>query len=365
MDGSFFELVTRYSQRPHHDPGENRLTAVLTATLQQRPSLARDLLNRLLPQLTMKEEPRVETQTTARLADGGHAFLDMEITTEGPPRTIIWVEVKLTSGESGPDQFEKCQATLAGKSNQSVLIILAPTSMRADLGGLSSAREWRPNRAVSPHWISWEDLYEALQELLDQLTDAWTKWAVGDLLKYLEMEGLKPVPVTRAHVSALGAIAEAEKALLALIANVEQGLTESFGQPDRRDWPRDRYYELRYPPAKVDDRENWSGDTYFAWGFENSSIFAGIFTPAHDGPFDGMSPAAIESWRASFGSGDWERPWESETEYWVWKVTPLDRVVREAGESIDQQANVVTGFVRGTWDKIATSVADRTGSASN
>lgn len=158
-------LTDRYSERPNHDPGENRLTAALTGVLQVHPSLARALMKHIVPHLVLEEDPAVKTQTTIRLTDGRHAFLDMEITASTPEPTNVWKEVKRTSGESGSDQFEKYQQTLAEKKGQRVMLILAPSHMRTHLGQLPPAHEWRPDADVCPHWISWEDVYEALAAL--------------------------------------------------------------------------------------------------------------------------------------------------------------------------------------------------------
>jgi hypothetical protein len=354
MPGSFFELVTRYSERPHRDPGENRLTAVFTAVLQERPSLARSLLASLLSRLVLHEDPTVETQTTVRLADGRHAFLDMEIATSHPVPTTVWVEVKRTSGESGPDQFEKYRQALDLKTGQRVLLVLAPSSMRAHFGTLPLADEWRPNAVVAAHWVSWEEVYSALARLVGDPTDSWEAWAVQEFLRYLETEGMNPIPVERTHVTALANIAGAAKAVATLIANVERRVSIGIGAPEERTvTARDHYYELRYPAGRFESSGDWAPGVALAWGIDRAELFAGICTPGDGGPVGEMDDAVIGEWRAGFGDEDWRRLPGSE--FWIWKVLPLDRIVEAGG--VEQQVERAVEFIQSTFGEIVASLA--------
>lgn len=354
MRGSFFELVTRYSERPRRDPGENRLTAVLAAVLQERPSLARRLVTSLLPQLALDENPAVNTQTTIRLADGRHAFLDMEITAQGPPPTTVWIEVKRTSGESGIGQFEKYRRALALKGGRRALLILSPVNMRAHLGALPPAREWCADAPVVARWVSWEEAYSALAELRAELIDPWEEWAVDELLLYLDMEGLQPMPVKHAHVAALATIDDAAKAVTTLVANVEHSLAIQLGEPaERSEAPRTYYYELRYRPARVDPGGNWAAGVRIAWGVDRTEFFAGICTPDESAPTDGMDVARTEDWRASFDDAEWRRI--PGLEYWIWKVLPLE-VLADAGGMAEQAEHAAT-FARETIGEIVASLA--------
>jgi hypothetical protein len=352
VPGSFFELVTRYSERPRRDPGENRLTAVFTAVLQARPSLARALLTCLLPRLVLNEDPAVDTQTTIRLADGRHAFLDMRIAASTPVPTTIWVEVKRTSGESGADQFEKYQRALELEAGQRVLRILAPSWMRAHLGALPRAGDWRPSVGASPHWLSWEEVYSALAGLGTDATHPWEAWAVPELLRYLEMESLDPIPVEHAHVAALANIAWATKAVATLIGNVERRAAIRMGEPrERTVTARDHYYELRYPVERVEPGGNWAPGVSIAWGVGRAEFFAGICTPGDSGPLRGMDDAGTEEWRAGFGNDDWRRM--PGPEYWIWKVLPLDRIAEASG--IEEQVDRALAFVQSTLDELIAS----------
>lgn len=335
---NFFDLITRYSQRPARDPGENRLTAIVTAVMQQQPDLASAVLREFVPALSDLPTLETETQVPVRLANGRYGFVDLVL--RGDELTV-WVEVKRTSGRSGPDQFDKYAATLQEyPSGRRALLVLAPAQMRTQLGTLKPAKSWASESPVEALWVSLEDLHKALCRF-DPGDDQWLSWALEETRAYLELEGFAFMPVNEKHVAALDTIDEARQAVVALVDNVQSALAESLGE-GTRDVDEPNYAELRYDPAKFAPDVPWHDGAQLSWGVDTTEIFAGIASGPAAAPLQDMSNERIESWlaarKAEASSGG-----RVEAD-WVWRVLPLREVA--AVEDPAEQVRCVTEFVK-------------------
>ncbi len=116
------EQLTRYAVRSHQDPRENRLTAGLVATL----GLSQPLTRRVLAQWGV-DVPASGTIRVVGQEPVGVGYIDLAITTETPAPETVWIEAKLHSALSGPNQVRKYQCALNaaadGKSKHLLLLV--------------------------------------------------------------------------------------------------------------------------------------------------------------------------------------------------------------------------------------------------
>ena len=297
---SLFGQVSRLVGTPGYTPREDRLTECFAALLERVPGLGLHLVIAWLetdPRTTgagermghtagswsvLKSMPldalrRVRTQVTV---PGGRVDLELRFAID-PDVTahevVVRVEVKHgIDPHSG--QLGIYERTLPQTGGPHAVVLLAP---RADLGGY--AAEEVP---ASVSRRSWQRTANRIKSF-DVAAEPVASWLIEEFCTYLQEEQLMdPEAVGPEHLTALGFIAEANRALALVCERAHQYLVSTTtvpGPPTKESQPRSGrldgpyrvgYSAWWYPPPQL-DKERWN-DVWFEWGTQGSNREAGV-----------------------------------------------------------------------------------------
>ena len=357
--GETIRLLTQHFVRPMHDPGENRLTAALVALLSQSDVLARRVLKAWVPKASDGGPIKVCMHRAVGSPGGHHVgWVDLEILTGDRlrPSVIVWIEVKLGSRLSGPNQLAKYLAGLraAYPGARKLVVLLAPAHRRSafNLMPLSSVIDPRPDEA---YFVSLQDLYgEIARPLGQQGNRHHFTWLRREVLGYMESEGIsKPARLSKSHVQTLNRIDPAEDAVEVVLDEAAQLVAKRWRASNKTQLEKN-YWEYRYLPYRQGAvRKGWRRTSEFGWGVQPPQIFAGVYFDRTKGPIVGNDLWLADREAENDPGAD---AWEIDAEGrrgWVMRTMPLMDLANAS--TVNDQAKVIADFVLRAFEDLSKS----------
>ena len=282
----------------------------------------------------------VTVQRAVRLSKARRGFIDLEL--DFGDGHLVWVEIKLRSPESGPDQLEKYQQALARLGGKGRLILLIPADRRAEFPHLGRIQGGTRGSLLCD---TWQDIYDKLDTWRSQQRGR-VRWFVSEILDYMKEAQLMSTPLKPKHVQALQTVVEADGALSRIIDEVHEQLPEEM--VGRRDDMRSKrlhdlaYRELRYTAARPSpwDGTKTRGSARRVWGVDLSdpAFFAGVV-------FDRRGKLASDQhWRDAFTSDTGWQSWSDRDEEWRYRTRALKDLM-DVGRTRQDQIKLVRTFV--------------------
>jgi hypothetical protein len=313
---SVIDLLTRYHLSGARDPGENRLTAALAAMLEVDESrdLARALVAPLLEAVKSAHQVAVWCQRPVDLGTDGRGFVDLELSFDS--RYVVWIEAKIHSRESGPDQLSKYRTALERLAPDAwALIVLAPARRRREF----------PDDVPGQHFVSWQSVSARLLDWRASHADHET-WLADQVLDHMKGLHLMEQALEPQHVDALKVANEAEDALTLLLDAVGHAVEPKQHGVLSGGKIVGGYVErvLNGPSPQV------------AWGVDipNDVFFAGLRYER------ARPPGEILRWEASV---DWQHDTSDATYGWWYTTLGVDEVTQLP--STRAQIEAVSTFV--------------------
>lgn len=358
------ELLTRYPVRDRFDAREDRLTAAVVAALHQSHGLRAQLIEDLW---NSSDEPRplpatwlsstVTGQKPVVLA-GQAWFVDIELTAANAA-TRVWIEAKVASGLSGPDQLDKYARALAGqRGDDRLLVLLAPAVRRTELEPHLPRR-----RGVNVAFASWTQVHRVLSNWKSAPnSERSRRWLVNEVIEYMAAEGHRSVrKLTKGHHDALRQHETATEAVQHLFDAATSSLA-TIWKPIPHDPPKHArwqgWLQQLYRPYR-DGPKSRASSAYQSFGFAFETFPADNATPVFGAgvyfkPLSAARQAAVAHF-AQATDGTWRCEVDSAEPY-LWADLPLPELL--GLPTIDDQARELTAFVRRTFDLLNSRAPD-------
>lgn len=210
------------------DPAEDRLTEILAVVLERAPEAARTLVESWIGEWAHGE---VTVQPQKRT--GGNRHIDLEIRFQGPEPaspTLVWVEIKRDSKQSGPNQ-------LWGYAND-LRALLDKTCAKGHLVFLTRPRDWReefslqPTRSLNGLWppkdVTWPKTSAHLARwALETNENLFQSELVREFVDYLEEEHVATDGLRLEGAIVLQRFEETDEAFATLLKETELKLGKS------------------------------------------------------------------------------------------------------------------------------------------
>jgi hypothetical protein len=352
MPENVVDLLTRYPVRTRFDAQENRMTAAVAAALSQSDGLAGKLVAQLAERLIDGGLPtrgpfKVVTQRAVVRPGQAPWLVDLEIVGAGG-RMTIWLEAKIASGLSGPDQLTKYADALRSDKSavHTLLVLLGPAWRREEL-----ERHLRPDLGVPAVFASWADIHRVLEEWEPKSADDRRKhWFVEQVRSYMAEQGHEsPKALSKAHAAALDRLEEATAAVWYLYeqtaAKIDKEWTRvgpkqrASGQRRWQGWGESQYRLERGGGARQTRGK-------LAFGFEAPPLkfYAGMY-------FQRSINEALKAKVKAYADADAD--WHCDLDSAVpclWKELPVRGLVDR--QSTGAQVRALSAFVRKSFKEL-------------
>lgn len=217
---NIFTAMADLPRRDRFDQSERRMVAALQHCLRLCPTLADELLRSWsgAPSSSPAEVLHEIPVDVDRDGAPSRRFVDFGLESK---HAVVWVEVKWLSGPSGADQFATYAAALERhRSKEQGFRVLVRSAAAATTSGLVGQRTTV---------MTWEEVWTEISTWAD---GHGRPLVVGDLLQFLEQEGVQPiVPFTEGVLAALQQRTSAMTSLGALAADVNTNIKFATSGP--------------------------------------------------------------------------------------------------------------------------------------
>jgi hypothetical protein len=347
------DLLTRYPVRGRFDARENRLTAALAAVLGVSETFCARFVQDLWPpdpSACGRGPWEVVIQKPVFPAGRRRAcFIDVEIRGIHCP-IRMWIEAKVASKLSGPDQLAKYADALKREpEDYRLLVLLAPERRRKEL-----EKHLPRNHEVPTIFRSWSDVHRVLDDWQREPNRRHReRWLGREVMAYMRDQGHGSVrKLTQKQRQIVDGFDEAQNAVWHLLERASDRLKSDWhanGAPQgRKRWEGSG--EQRFRPSS--DRGGMRRDyREFCLNFELPLSFgAGVYFR----PLSEPKKVAVKDYASRDG-------WRCDVDGrvpWLWRDMPIDDLL--AQPDLEAQAGALAVFARETFKMLEDSPPDPT-----